>query len=660
LRGVRLRRQDWLARPAAYAWLARGDLLVLSLGSLALVIVLGFVTMQPPTRLAFAAGGEPAGVTLQRLYPVERNASFAFRWTQPDAALTVPVAAPARYRVVLTMQDNPAGQAPRPVTVLLGGARAGTAQLSGALHDYAFTTTFTPRTWLTADNRVLEIRLLADPLTVPGDTRSLGVVLARVTVEPAAVPLGWRLAAVVPNVLLLVVAYGALRGLGTPFGWATLLVVGAVAGAALLALVNRGEALSLAYEAWIWPRAFGGALLALAATPFLAALPLPAEANRPARRFGPAWLASSWGLAFGCFIATRAVFSLGALLLAANRALLPPCTWPGGPLLHATGWAFRLLGVWQRWDACYYENIATNGYAGEYKSAAFFPLYPLLMRAVSFVTAGDLTLAGLIVTSAAYVAALGGLYRLVAADFDTLTARWTVGFLAIFPTAFFLFAPFTEALFLALAIWTVLLARRRVWGWAALIGFLVALTRLQGVLLIVPVAWEVWRAWRAGQRRPAALAALVAPLAGLATFSGYVLAVAGLTTFRAQQLFSASLHMPWTVAALAWQDWRLRGNPIELLNLLCLLLCGALIVVGARRLPLAYTLYAAPQWLLTATRANVVPLTSTMRLLLVVFPLFVVLALLGRNRLLRYVWGALSLALLGYLLYTFLTGEFVA
>ena len=51
---------------------------------------------------------------------------------------------------------------------------------------------------------------------------------------------------------------------------------------------------------------------------------------------------------------------------------------------------------------------------------------------------------------------------------------------------------------------------------------------------------------------------------------------------------------------------------------------------------------------------------TTARDALVLFPAFVVLALLGRDRHLRAIWLTLSVALLVVLLYTFLSGRFVA
>jgi hypothetical protein len=61
---------------------------------------------------------------------------------------------------------------------------------------------------------------------------------------------------------------------------------------------------------------------------------------------------------------------------------------------------------------------------------------------------------------------------LIARDFEPVVARRTVLLISIFPSAFFLFAPFTEALFLALAVWCIAMARERRWLLAGALGFL--------------------------------------------------------------------------------------------------------------------------------------------------------------------------------------------
>ena len=374
------------------------------------------------------------------------------------------------------------------------------------------------------------------------------------------------------------------------------------------------------------------------------------------------------GEALWLFIILRLTLSLFALLASYLTRLPVPCA--GGeraPVLQATGRAFRLLGVWERWDACWYEKIAAVGYQPNDPSVAFFPLYPLLMRAVSLPLVGNLTLAGLIVSGVAYIAAVTGLYQLVQYDFDEGVARRAVLYLSIFPSAFFLFAPFTEALFLALAVWTIYVARRGAWGWAALLALPVGLTRAQGALLALPLAWEVARQWRAGGRRLEWALVPLLPVCGVLAFVTYSKVFTGWTTFTAQRTFwGATPQLPWVVVARSWEHLRGRGDAIEALNLALLLAFGALFLLGLRRLPPAYTLYVAPQLLLISSRLlpsgqNVAsPLMSTSRYVVVLFPLFILLALAGEHRRLHYSWLLCSTLLLALLLYAFLSGRFVA
>ena len=69
----------------------------------------------------------------------------------------------------------------------------------------------------------------------------------------------------------------------------------------------------------------------------------------------------------------------------------------------------------------------------------------------------------------------------------------TVLFFSVSPLAFVLFAPYSEALFLLLAIACFWFLRRRDWFLAGLIGGLAALTRQQGILLFLPAIWELWK-----------------------------------------------------------------------------------------------------------------------------------------------------------------------
>jgi hypothetical protein len=74
-----------------------------------------------------------------------------------------------------------------------------------------------------------------------------------------------------------------------------------------------------------------------------------------------------------------------------------------------------------------------------------------------------------------------------------------------------------------------------------------------------------------------------------------------------------------------------------------------LLLVGLRRLPLTYSLYVAPQLLVVVTGGPTTPLQSASRYMLAMFPIFVVLGLLGCNPRFHTSWLVASVLGLGLL-----------
>lgn len=405
-----------------------------------------------------------------------------------------------------------------------------------------------------------------------------------------------------------------------------------------------------------------------------------AEPQVPAKAGWRSWrLPAGLAEALWIFITLRIAFTVIGVLTARVLPVPPPCfhnevgtAWTTIPELYSEGWPFRLLGIWQKWDGCWYEKIATFGYEPGQAGAAFYPLTPLLMRAVGAFTANNYTLAGMIVSGVAFVAAFTGFYRLVLREFDDTVARRTMWALALFPLSFFFFVPFTESLFLAMAVWSFYGARSRNWLLAGVAGFLAALSRSQGALLALPLGWEVarelWPMWRNGQGsvgerilRTLGLALVpAAPLYGFQLFATYTRAVAGINPVEAQAHWGLSFNGPWTVLEVTINFIRLNGDAIVTLNLMLLVLFWALAIIGLWRLPFSFALYTIPQLILVSTRLNPSPLTSVSRYMLVLFPCFIMLALLGRWAKLNQSWAVVSTMLLATLTVAFLDNVFVA
>lgn len=173
--------------------------------------------------------------------------------------------------------------------------------------------------------------------------------------------------------------------------------------------------------------------------------------------------------------------------------------WP--PTASLGAWLQRaLLAPWERWDVVYYIRIALQGYRLDDGTAQFHPLYPWLASPLARLTGLPL-LALLLVSSLSGLLAAWLLYRLARLDGGDDSA-WPATLAFLFsPLAFVLFAPYSEALFLLLAIACFWFLRRRAWGLAGLMGGLAALTRQQGIFLFLPALWELWETHQCDSRR---------------------------------------------------------------------------------------------------------------------------------------------------------------
>jgi len=170
------------------------------------------------------------------------------------------------------------------------------------------------------------------------------------------------------------------------------------------------------------------------------------------------------------------------------------------------GWLGDLLAApAARWDAAWYLVIAHYGYhpeLGVYTAprTAFFPLYPLGLRSISWLGVPPV-LAGVLLSLAALALALYGIHRLTSLELGTRAridgkparvdrvadaARLAVMLTAFAPMAFFFSAVYSESLYLALSVGLFLSARRGRWMWVGVLGALAGATRSTGLVLALP------------------------------------------------------------------------------------------------------------------------------------------------------------------------------
>ena len=185
---------------------------------------------------------------------------------------------------------------------------------------------------------------------------------------------------------------------------------------------------------------------------------------------------------------SRLAIAVSMLLIA---PLLPA---PQDGIVPTFGW-----NVFFAWDSAWYEKIATSGYEylndGLHHSVAFFPLFPLLIRAVMslglpFLVAGNL------VNNFTFLGALLLIYNWVENSYGKSSARWTIMSLAWFPLSLYGSVIYSEGLYLLLSSAALRAFEKKQYWWLILWGSLTTATRPTGIALIPALLLVSWQEQR--------------------------------------------------------------------------------------------------------------------------------------------------------------------
>ena len=263
---------------------------------------------------------------------------------------------------------------------------------------------------------------------------------------------------------------------------------------------------------------------------------------------------------------------------------------------------------WLCTDSQHYMDIARDWYLsdGEWDrlvQLVFLPGYPVVVRLFSYLT-GDCLAAGLFVSALCFAGSGVMLYKLMCLDMESAAALRAVKFFALCPAAFFFAAPMSESLFVLCTVSCLYLVRTGRIRTGGLLGAYAAFTRSPGLILVVPILFELVRS-RAKPREYLAL--FMVPL-GFAAYCMINYSVSGdAFKFMEYQSIHWNQRLGWFFGTAAYQTENAvsaAGRPalfwgLWLPNLLAQLLSLAAMIFAAKRIRASYTAYFIAYFVVT-------------------------------------------------------------
>lgn len=374
--------------------------------------------------------------------------------------------------------------------------------------------------------------------------------------------------------------------------------------------------------------------------------------------------------------------ALMALIYLSERVLLD----------HRHGFGEMLYESMRHWDAKHYMNLADLGYRGSGDNQfllVFFPVFPYLVRLVNVVVR-DFVISGMLVSFGSTVAAgyyLQDLLRRQGFDEELIFRAFL--FFCCLPSAIYMCLPFTEALFLALTLLSFHAAQGRRWLVSGLAGAFASATRSTGVLLLP--ALVVGLLWPKAEARPVKPVRSADEPENLPQEAVSESVKPSLLS-RLKPLWL--LLIPAGLGAYLFINWRLTGDPLMFMKLQALHwnqgfippweqmantfshimadepararftllesrfiagIVGLVLMLGAiRRMPLSWQIYGWTSLLVFMSAKEPI---SLVRYLVVLFPIYPVLAMWTKRPIVFQAALCLSTLLMAGWAMLFLTGH---
>ena len=332
------------------------------------------------------------------------------------------------------------------------------------------------------------------------------------------------------------------------------------------------------------------------------------------------------------------------------------------PLIYESFFHY-LSNSWSFWDAPHFLYIAKNWYSSVGDPAnfiVFLPLYPLLVAGILPIFKNP-EIAGIVVSFSCSVLMVAIFYKLNTQFNNSKVSFRSTFFLTIFPTSFFLIAPYTESLYLLLWSLSFLASFKKKWIIAGFTAGLASFTRNFGIL-VLPAILVQWYLTKGNKRIRDVLYLTVPTLVAV----GIYLLINNLIyddPFAFQKILSNHwqkvISFPvynfinvWKIAfSIPVSHYSLTVGWSEGLALLLVLLLTPYIY---KKLPLSLFVYHLLSLILISSTSFIL---STPRYILSIPTVFIVLGKLINNSVSLKIYEFVSIGLLFYLTYIYTVGQ---
>jgi len=355
------------------------------------------------------------------------------------------------------------------------------------------------------------------------------------------------------------------------------------------------------------------------------------------------------------------------------------------------------------WDGAWFIRLAAIGYqkitSGDYDLAAetqrlkvidqlgvedgverkfayrHWPLFPWLIKAVAPALGRNYLAAGIVIANLFYFLYGIFFYKLARMDFSGQTSLFALALALIHPGAYSLTAVYNEPVFLFFAAASLYFIRKDKYFFSGLCAGLASMTRIEAVVLYVPIIYEYLRG-TAGEnpglmaplrakniaasfsricREPSSLWLLLAPAGGLAVLI-YFQMISG-NAFIFVQVHEANIYghfgFPWQMlyaTYLKGPDTYLKELPLHTLLLLA-------IIFSFRKIPWTWWVWMAGFWLFYTTNGN----HSYLRYQVMAAPMFLALAkTLEQRPALKLAYTVASAGVMAFFAGMYINGYWVA